>query len=224
MSLLSSSISSFLLFHLLVSSLLLSRLLFSCLSFSVSFSVSLCFCLSLSLFLSLSPCGVVCYGVLWCVWCVCVVLCCVLCCVVCCVLCCVVLCCVCGVVWCVARLGTQKKKPPCVDSIRPRVYRHHAHMCYHRRAWRRFLFFCGNGRSRLFVWLFVNLTYDAGQDTYPSFTSRFVLIELTVGRMPTLTKRSRASTFQITSARLSKKSTMVTFALDTSFHRHTSTS
>ena len=34
-----------------------------------------------------------------------------------------------------ARLGTQKK-PPCVDSKRPRVYRHHAHMCYHMRAWR----------------------------------------------------------------------------------------
>ena len=32
-----------------------------------------------------------------------------------------------------ARLGTQKK-PPCVDSKRPRVYRHHAHMCYHMRA------------------------------------------------------------------------------------------
>ena len=35
------------------------------------------------------------------------------------------LCCVlCCVVWCVARLGTQKK-PPCVDSKRPRVYRLH---------------------------------------------------------------------------------------------------
>ena len=52
----------------------------------------------------------------------------------CCVVCCVVLCCV---VWCVARLGTQKK-PPCVDSKRPRVYRHHAHMCYHMRAWCRY--------------------------------------------------------------------------------------
>ena len=57
----------------------------------------------------------------------CVVLCCV-------VLCCVVLCCV---VWCVARLGTEKK-PPCVDSKRPRVYRHHAHVCYHMRAWCRY--------------------------------------------------------------------------------------
>ena len=101
----------------------------SCLvSLSLSLSVSLCFCLSLSLCLSVSLS----------VWC-------------CCVLCCVVLCVVvlCGVVWCVcvcvcgvcvcvcvvvgfARLGTQKK-PPCVDSKRPRVYRHHAHMCYHMR-------------------------------------------------------------------------------------------
>ena len=34
-------------------------------------------------------------------------------------------------------------------------------------------------------------------------------------------RRSRASTFQITSARLSKNGTMVTFALDTSLLRHT---
>ena len=40
--------------------------------------------------------------------------------------------CVCGV-WC----GTQKK-PPCVDSKRPRVYRHHAHMCQNMRAWCRY--------------------------------------------------------------------------------------
>ena len=119
----------------------------SCLSFSVSFSVSLCLSLflsvsvslCLSLFLSvsvsvslsisvclclcvsLSPCGVVCCGVVWCAWC--------------CVLCCV--CCVWCVVWCVARLGMQKK-PPCVDSKRPRVHRHHAHMCYHMRAWCRY--------------------------------------------------------------------------------------
>ena len=33
----------------------------------------------------------------------------------------------------VARLGTQKN-PPCVDSKRPRVYRHHAHMFCHMRA------------------------------------------------------------------------------------------
>ena len=48
-----------------------------------------------------------------------------------------VLCCVVCVVWCVARLGTQKK-PSCVDSKRPRVYRHHAHMCYHMCAWFRY--------------------------------------------------------------------------------------
>ena len=38
------------------------------------------------------------------------------------------------------------------------------------------------------------------------------------------TMRFRASTFQILSARLSKNDTMVTFALDTSLPRHTSTS
>ena len=116
---LSSFIFSFLLFSCLVFSfLVLSLSLFLCLSpslssFSVSvclcLCVSLCFCLSLSLCLSVSVS----------VWC--------------CVVCCVVLC----VVWCVARLGTQKK-PRCVDSIRPRVYRHHEHMCYHMRAWCRY--------------------------------------------------------------------------------------
>ena len=50
---------------------------------------------------------------------------------------CGVVCCGVCVVWCVARLGTQKK-PPCVDSKRPRVCRHHAHMCYHMRAWCRY--------------------------------------------------------------------------------------
>ena len=68
-------------------------------------------------------------------------------CFVCCVLCvvcgvwcvvCVGVCVVCVVcvVWCGAGrgLGTQKK-PPCVDSKRPRVYRHHAHMFQHMRAW-----------------------------------------------------------------------------------------
>ena len=42
--------------------------------------------------------------------------------------------------------------------------------------------------------------------------------------MPIFTRRSRASTLQIISARLSENGTMVTFALDTSFLRHTSTS
>ena len=82
-----------------------------------TFSVSAC----------LSPCVFVCCCVLVCVVCV-----------VWCVLCGVCECvCVVCVVWCVARLGTQEK-PPCVDSKRPRVYRHHAHMCYHMRAWCRY--------------------------------------------------------------------------------------
>ena len=123
-----SCLFSSLLFHLLVSSLLLSRLLFSCLvlsflvlsclSFSVTLCLSLCFCLfslslsvsvCLCLCVSLSPCGVVCCGVVWCV-------------------------CVCGV-W---RGLARRKKPPCVDAKRPRVYRHHAHMCYHMCAWCRY--------------------------------------------------------------------------------------
>ena len=41
--------------------------------------------------------------------------------------------------------------------------------------------------------------------------------------MPIFTRRSRASTLQIISARLSENGTLVTFALDTSFLRHTST-
>ena len=40
--------------------------------------------------------------------------------------------CVCGVVWC----GTLKT--PCVDSKRPRVYRHHTHMLKHMCAWCRY--------------------------------------------------------------------------------------
>ena len=67
----------------------------------------------------------------------------------CCVLCVVrvvcAVCCACGVwcvlvrvvvvivvVWCVVVFGVwcgTQKKPPCVDSKRPRVYRHHARMC-----------------------------------------------------------------------------------------------
>ena len=108
LSIFSCLVSSSLFFSCLLFSFLVLSL-FLCLSLSLFVSVCLCLCVSLSL----SPCGVVC----------CVVLC-------------VVLCCVC-VVWCVARLGTQKT-PPCVDSKRPRVYRHHAHMCYHMRAWCRY--------------------------------------------------------------------------------------
>ena len=123
-----SCLFSSLLFHLLVSSLLLSRLLFSCLvlsflvlsclSFTVSqlsLSVSVFFQMYDSLFLSVSVTMSLCLRVVLCV---------------------VVLCGVC-VVWCVARLGTQKK-PPCKDAKRPRVYRHHAHMCYHMCAWCRY--------------------------------------------------------------------------------------
>ena len=76
---------------------------------------------------------------------------------------------------------------------------------------------------RPFVWLFINLEVRK-QTRVPCLTSRFVFLELTLGKMPILTRRSRASTFQIISARLSKNGTMVTFASDTSLPRHTSTS
>ena len=68
--------SSLLLSCLVFSFLVFSLLFLSCLvSLSLSLSVSLCFSLSLSvsvflcLSLCLSPCGVVCCGVVWCVWC-----------------------------------------------------------------------------------------------------------------------------------------------------------
>ena len=107
-----SCLFSSLLFHLLVSSLLLSRLLFSC----IVLSLFLCLSLSLSVsvfFLCLSLCF--CLSLSLClsvsVWCC--------------------------VLWCCVVCGTQKK-PPCVDAKRPRVYRHHAHMCYHMCAWCRY--------------------------------------------------------------------------------------
>ena len=76
---------------------------------------------------------------------------------------------------------------------------------------------------RLFTWLFINLVMRE-QTLVPCFASRFSLREFTFGRMPIFTRRSRASTFQIISARLSENSIMVTFASDTSFLRHTLTS
>ena len=63
---------------------------------------------------------------------------CVLLCVVCCVCC--VLCAVCAVcvvcVWCdTPEKSVCAKRPPCVDSKRPRVYRHHAH-CGVKPSWK----------------------------------------------------------------------------------------
>ena len=49
--------------------------------------------------------------------------------------------CLCVCLWCVVVFGVwcgTQKKPPCVDSKRPRVYRHHAHMCQNMRAWCRY--------------------------------------------------------------------------------------
>ena len=84
-----------------------------CLSHFTLLSLFLC-PLSFSVSVCLSPCVVVCCCVL--VWCVRVVVC---------------LC----VLSCVWRGLARRRKPPCVDSKRSRVYRHHAHMCCHMRAW-----------------------------------------------------------------------------------------
>ena len=61
------------------------------------------------------------------------------------------------------------------------------------------------------------------QTLISGFAARFCFGKLTLGVMPISTRRSRASTFQI-SPRLSQIGTMVTFAFDTSFLRHTTTS
>ena len=137
--------SSLLFSSLLFSCLVLSCLVFSCLVSSLLLHLPLSSCLvsppssslvlsrlsfSLSLSLSLSPCGVV--------WCVVCVVCCVLCvvCVVVVVVLLLVVVCVCVCVR--ACCGTLKKRKnpcvgpktsPCVHSKRPRVCRHHAHLC-----------------------------------------------------------------------------------------------
>ena len=88
---------------------------------------------------------------------------------------------------------------------------------------RRFLFFWDVALFRLFVWLFTNLVMRK-QTLVSSLTTRFIFVELALGRMPIFTRRSRAGTFQIRSAPLSENGPMVTFASDTSLPRHTSTS
>ena len=90
---------------------------------------------------------------------------------------------------------------------------------------RRFLFFFGNSSLSLASCLVVRQPYDAGTNTFRHFSARFTFMELTFGWMPIFTRRSRAGTFQIISAWLSKNGgTMVTFASDTSLPRHTSSS
>ena len=85
---------------------------------------------------------------------------------------------------------------------------------------RRFLFFCGNSAFLwLFVWLFINLMMRE-QTLIPGSAPRFCFVKLTFGSMPIFTRRSRASTLQIISARLSENGTMVTFASDTSSSTH----
>ena len=77
----------------------------------------------------------------------------------------------------------------------------------------RFLFFCGNSSLYLALCLVAHQPYDAGTNTCPRLATRFSLVELTLRRMPIFKRRSRASTLQILSARLSKNGTMVTFFL-----------
>ena len=77
--------------------------------------------------------------------------------------------------------------------------------------------------SLLFTWLFFNVAVWK-QTLVPCFASRFSSMELTFGRMPIHTRRTRTSTFQIVSARLSRKSASLTSASGASFSRRTSTS
>ena len=112
----------FFLLHLLLHSCLvssypvLSCFVFFRLSSSVFFSLPLCPCLlSLSLSLTLSLFLSLFRVVLWCVvlWCVCGVVCGVVC-----------------VVWHRENPVCPLKTSPCVRSKRPRVCRHHEHMCF----------------------------------------------------------------------------------------------
>ena len=75
----------------------------------------------------------------------------------------------------------------------------------------------------LFICLFINLVMRK-KTLVSCLTTRFIFMELALGRMPLFTRRSRTSTSQIRPARLSKNEPMVTFASDTSLPRHTSTS
>ena len=60
--------------------------------------------------------------------------------------------------------------------------------------------------------------------TLPNFAARFCFIELSFGRMPILTRRFTASTFQEVFARLSIELPGLAFASDVAFSRRTSAS
>ena len=76
---------------------------------------------------------------------------------------------------------------------------------------------------RIFTWFFFILAVRE-QTLVPCFASRFILMEVALGRMPILTRRPRAGTFQMVSARLSKNAASLTSASGASFARRTSTS
>ena len=76
---------------------------------------------------------------------------------------------------------------------------------------------------RLFICLFFNLVVRA-QTLVSCFASRFSFIELTFGRMPTLERWSRTSTFQIVSAKVVEEFCQSDFCLWRFFSRLASTS
>ena len=76
---------------------------------------------------------------------------------------------------------------------------------------------------QLFVELFANLTLRE-QTLISCFTSRNVLLEWKIGKMPILTRRSSCKHLPNSICTVSKNDTRITFALNTSFPRPTSTS
>ena len=64
----------------------------------------------------------------------------------------------------------------------------------------------------LFVWLLINLLMRE-QTLLSGFALRFCFVNLTLGWMPTSARRSRASTLQIISARLSENGTIDNFVI-----------
>ena len=78
---------------------------------------------------------------------------------------------------------------------------------------RRFLFFCGISSFSWAFYLVVCQPCGAAMTLIPCFTARFLFIELILRRMPFFTRKSRTSTCQKFSARLSENGTMLTLFL-----------
>ena len=126
--------------------------------------------------------------------------------------------------FCIGFPGTSTFRNQCFRVLRDATqlwYTWPQHSC------RRFLFFLEGivVFLWLFVWLFINLVMRE-QTLVRCFTTRFCFVELTLGLMPKITRRSRASTFQLISARLSKNDPWlllprILLVLDTLRHRDT---